>query len=129
MSYNDGYLSTQPVLGVVHSRENGCPWTRTITFGAVSIILPECTYIHTPKMYTIVKDLYAHTCKLHLHSLSNRVNSSERDSVLFARSRTNSSVLFVRDRANSNCQILITTIQVNFCAAWSWQKIHLNCRY
>ena len=24
---------------------------------------------------------------------------------------------------------LITTIQVNFCAAWSWHKIHLNCRY
>ena len=26
-------------------------------------------------------------------------------------------------------KILITTIQVNFCAAWSWHKIHLNCHY
>ena len=26
-------------------------------------------------------------------------------------------------------KILITTIQVNFCAAWSWQKIYLNCHY
>ena len=26
-------------------------------------------------------------------------------------------------------KILITTIQVNFGAAWSWHKIHLNCRY
>ena len=34
-------------------------------------------------------------------SLSNRANSSERGSVLFGRSRTNSSVLFARDRANS----------------------------
>ena len=34
--------------------------------------------------------------------LSNRANSSERGSVLFARSRTNSSVLFARDRVNSS---------------------------
>ena len=26
-------------------------------------------------------------------------------------------------------KILITTIQVNFGAAWSLHKIHLNCRY
>ena len=60
-------------------------------------------YTHPEDVHHIVKDLYAHTCKLHLHSLSNRANSSERDSVLFARSRTNSSMLIVRDRANSNC--------------------------
>ena len=26
-------------------------------------------------------------------------------------------------------KILITTIQCEFDAAWSWHKIHLNCRY
>ena len=26
-------------------------------------------------------------------------------------------------------KILITTIQVNFGATWSWHKIHLNCHY
>ena len=41
--------------------------------------------------------------QLHLSSFSNRANSSERGSVLLARSPTNSSVIFARDRANSNC--------------------------
>ena len=31
--------------------------------------------------------------------------------------------------SEEQCSKLITTIQVNLCATWSWQKIHLNCRY